>query len=136
MLNVATGYSNTTLSCSELNGEHDGEHDERGTRPDITRSNRVRTKNNMCNREISSRRFDCFFFREALRPSGADRLGVVPPPPPPLAKVAKHGKRARVNMGRHTCVRRGGNKACKQIKCVVISCVCMCRIYITFRVVA
>ena len=25
MLNVATGYSNTTLSCSELNGEHAGE---------------------------------------------------------------------------------------------------------------
>ena len=25
MLNVATGYSNTTLSCSESNGEHAGE---------------------------------------------------------------------------------------------------------------
>ena len=25
MLNVATGYSNTTQSCSELNGDHAGE---------------------------------------------------------------------------------------------------------------
>ena len=25
MLNIATGYSNNTLSCSELNGEHAGE---------------------------------------------------------------------------------------------------------------
>ena len=50
----------------------------------------------MCNREISSRRVDCFF-REALRPSGADRQGGRTPPPPPLAKVAKYGKRARVN---------------------------------------
>ena len=25
MLNIATGYSNYTLSCSELNGEHAGE---------------------------------------------------------------------------------------------------------------
>ena len=43
------------------------------------------------------------FFLEALRLSGADRQrGVVPtntpPPPLPLAKVAKYGKRARVNM--------------------------------------
>ena len=29
----------------------------------------------MCNREISSRRIDCFFFRAALRPSGTDRQG-------------------------------------------------------------
>ena len=25
MLNIAAGYSNNTLSCSELNGEHAGE---------------------------------------------------------------------------------------------------------------
>ena len=25
MLNIAAGYSNNTLSCSELNGEHPGE---------------------------------------------------------------------------------------------------------------
>ena len=39
-------------------------------------------------------------FRQALRPSGADRQGGsrTIPPPPPLAKVAKYGKRARVNM--------------------------------------
>ena len=51
----------------------------------------------MCNREISSRRID-WFFREALRPSGADPQGgsyQPPPPPPPLAKVAKYGKRVR-----------------------------------------
>ena len=34
----------------------------------------------MCIREIPSRRIDCFFFREGLRQSGADRQGVVPTP--------------------------------------------------------
>ena len=35
----------------------------------------------MCNREISARRINYFFFREALRPSGADRQGGRTPPP-------------------------------------------------------
>ena len=53
----------------------------------------------MCNREILSRRIDCFF-REPLRQSGADHqwgsTHTTPPPPSPLAKVVKHGERARV----------------------------------------
>ena len=48
-------------------------------RPDLTRSG-PRTKNNMCNREISPRRFDCFL-REALRPPGSDRQGGLYPSP-------------------------------------------------------
>ena len=39
-----------------------------------------RTKNNMCIREIPSRRID-YFFREGLRQSGADRQGGRTNPP-------------------------------------------------------
>ena len=53
-------------------------------------------KNNMCIREIPSRRIDCFF-REGLRQSGADRQGGRTNPPP-LAKVAKYGPWARVKL--------------------------------------
>ena len=53
----------------------------------------------MCNREISSRRIDCFFPRSSTTIRGRSPGGVVPtPPPPPLAKVAKYGKRARVKI--------------------------------------
>ena len=47
----------------------------------------------MCNREILSRRIDCFF-REALRPSGADRQGGRSPPDRP--RYEKCPDRARV----------------------------------------
>ena len=52
----------------------------------------------MCNREISSRRIDCFFPPSSTTIRGrSPRGGRTNPPPPPLAKVAKYGKRARVN---------------------------------------
>ena len=51
----------------------------------------------MCNREIWSRRIDCFFFREALRPSGADRQGVVPTPL--TVRVEKCPDLARIKAG-------------------------------------
>ena len=51
----------------------------------------------MCNREISSRRIDCFF-REALRLSGADCQGGGgrTPPPPDRPRYKKCPDRARV----------------------------------------
>ena len=53
----------------------------------------------MCNREISSRRVDWFFFAKLYDHQGPIARGGggrTNPPPPPLAKVAKCGKRARV----------------------------------------
>ena len=97
MLHVVTVYSNNTLSCSELNGEHVGEgfRSIRHIRtpllacksekcqftrkfdlwPDLTRSNiDLGPKKCVHSRDlIETRRL--FFFREALRPSGADRQG-------------------------------------------------------------
>ena len=106
MLHV-TGYSNNTLSCSELNGEHAGEgfrsirhiltpllackskkcHFSRkfDLWPDLTRSNiDLGLKKYVQSRDlVEAHRL--FFFREALRPSGADRQGgggrTNPPPP-------------------------------------------------------
>ena len=118
MLNIATGYINNTLSCSELNGEHAGEgfrslrhiltplwackaqnvifREKFDIWPDLTRSNvDLGTKNNMCNREISSRRIDWFFPRGSTT-SGADRQGVRTPPPPDRPRYEKCRDRARV----------------------------------------
>ena len=100
MLNIAAGYSNNTLCCSELNGEHAGEcfrslrhirtplwpckakkcHFSRKFDfwPDLTRP---RTKKNMCNREISSRRIDWFFPRSSTTIRGRSPGGVVPTNP-------------------------------------------------------
>ena len=44
MLNIATGYSKNTLSCSELNEEHAGEGF-RSLRRILTRYERVKPKN-------------------------------------------------------------------------------------------
>ena len=44
MLNIATGYSNNTLSCSELSGEHAGEGF-RSQRHILRRYERVNPKN-------------------------------------------------------------------------------------------
>ena len=102
MLNIATGYSNNTLSCSELNGEHAGENF-RSLRdiltplwacktkkchfsrkfdrwPDLTRSNIDLGPKNMCNREIPSRRIDCFCPRSSttIRGRSPGGGGVVP----------------------------------------------------------
>ena len=97
MLNIATGYSKNTLSCSELSEEHAGE----GFRslrhilktlwackakkcrfsrkfylwPDLTRSNINLGPKTICAIARSRRGASTVFFREALRPSGADRQG-------------------------------------------------------------
>ena len=110
MLNIATGYSKNTLSCSELNEEHAGE----GFRslrhiltplwackakkchfsqkfdlwPDLTRSNIDLVPKTICAIARSRRGASTGLFREALRPSGADRQGggsYQPPPPWPSA---------------------------------------------------
>ena len=105
MLHVVTGYSNSTLSCSELNGEHVGVgfrsirhiltplwackskkcHFSRkfDLWPDLTRSNiDLELKQYVQSRDlIETHRL--FFFHEALRPSGADRQGGRTNPPPP-----------------------------------------------------
>ena len=125
MLHVVTEYSNNTLSCSELNGEHAGEgfrsirhiltpllackakksHFSRkfDLWPDLTRSNvdlglkTIARSHRDYAIARSHRDASTVFFREALRPPGADSQGgSYQPPPPPLAKVAKYGKRARV----------------------------------------
>ena len=57
----------------------------------------------MCNHDISSRRIDCFLSAKLYDHHGpiANWGRTNPPPPPaPLAKVAKYGKRARVNRPR------------------------------------
>ena len=106
MLNIATGFSNYTLSCSELNGEHAGE----GFRslrhillplwacksqkcrfsrkfdlwPDLTRPNVDLGLKTIYAIARSRRDASTGFFREALRPSGADRQGGGRTNPPPL----------------------------------------------------
>ena len=118
MLNIATGYSTYTLSCSELNGEHAGE----GFRslrhillplwacksqkcrfsrkidlwPDLTRSNvNLQLKLYMQSRDlVETHRL--VFSAKLYDHQGPIARGVVQPPFPPLAKVAKYGKRARV----------------------------------------
>ena len=117
---VVTGYSNNTLSCSELNGEHAGEgfrsirhiltplwvcklkkcHFSRkfDIWPDLTRSNiDLGLKKYVQSRDlIETRRL--FFSAKLYDYQGRSPGGLYqPPPPPPLAKVAKYGKRARVN---------------------------------------
>ena len=108
VLHVVTGYSNNTLYCSELNGEHAGEgfrsirhiltpllackakkcHFSRkfDLWPDLTRSNVDLGLKTICAIARSHRDASTGFFREALRPSGgADRQGggrTNPPPPP------------------------------------------------------
>ena len=106
MLNIATGYSTNTLSCSELNREHAGE----GFRPlrhiltelwacksekcqfsrkfrlwpDLTRSNVDLGIKTIYAIARSCRGASTGFFPEALRPSGADRQGGRPPWPSAL----------------------------------------------------
>ena len=120
MLNIATGYSKNTLTCLELSEEHAGEgfrsprhiltplwackakkcHFSRkfDLWSDLTRSNINLGPKTICAIARSRRGASTGFFREALRPSGADRQGgrTNPPPPPARAKVAKHRVRARV----------------------------------------
>ena len=120
MLNIATGYSKNTLSCSKLNGEHAGEgfrslrhiltplwackakkcHFSRkfDLWPDLTRSNIDLGPKTICAIARSRRGASTGFFREALRPSGADCQGggVVPTPPPDRPRYEKCPDRARV----------------------------------------
>ena len=106
MLNIATGYSKNTLSCSELNEEHAGEGFRSLRRiltplwackakkchfsrkfdlwPDLTRSNIDLGPKTIRAIARSRRGASTGLFREALRPSGADRQGGVVPTPPPL----------------------------------------------------
>ena len=105
MLNIAAGYSNNALSCSELNGEHAGE----GFRslqqiltplwackdknvifsrkfdlwPALSRSNFDLGLKTICAIARFRRGASTGFFREALRPSGADRQGGGRTNPPP-----------------------------------------------------
>ena len=95
MLNIATGYSNYTLSCSELNGKHASDSF-RSLRhillplwacksqksqfsrkfdlwPDLTRSNVDLGLKTIYAIAKFRRDASTVFFREALRPSGADR---------------------------------------------------------------
>ena len=110
-LNIATRYSKNTLSCSELSEEHAGEgfrslrhtltplwackaktcHFPRkfDVWPDLTRWNINLGPKTICAIARSRRGASTGFFREALRPSGADRQGGGShQPPPPL-----HGRR-------------------------------------------
>ena len=103
ILHVVTGYSNNTLSCSKLNGEHAGECF-RSIRhilmslwackakkcfsrkfyfwPDLTRSNVDLGLKTTCAFARSHRDASTVLFCEALRPSGADRQeGRTTPPP-------------------------------------------------------
>ena len=120
MLNIATGCSKNTLSCSELNGEHSGEgfislrhiltplwackakkcHFSRkfDLWPDLTRSNIDLGPKTICAIARSRRGASTGFFREALRPSGADRQGGGRTnPPPDRPRYEKCPDRARVN---------------------------------------
>ena len=103
MLNIATGYSKNTLSYSELNEEHAGEgfrslrhiltplwackakkcHFSRkfDLWPDLTRSNIDLGPKTICAIARSRRGASTGLFREALRPSGADRQGGSYQPP-------------------------------------------------------
>ena len=124
MLNIATGYSKNTLSCSELNEEHAGEgfislrhiltplwackakkcHCSRkfDLWPNLTRSNIDLGPKTICGIARSRRDPSNGIFREALRPSGADRQGggsYQPPPPPDRPRYEKCPDRARVNSG-------------------------------------
>ena len=105
MLHVVTGYSNNTLSCSELNGEHAGEgfrsirhiltplwacsaqkcrfSQKNDLWTDLTRSNVDLWLKTICAIARSHRDASTGLLREALRPSGADRLGGRTNPPPP-----------------------------------------------------
>ena len=120
MLNIATGYSKNTLSCSELNEEHAGEgfrslrhiltplwackakkcHFSRkfDLWPDLTRSNIDLGPKTICAIARSRRGASTGLFREALRPSGADRQGGgrTNPPPPDRPRYEKCPDRARV----------------------------------------
>ena len=118
MLNVATGYSNSTQSCSDWTGNTlvmvSDRYDAYLRRYErvkqkmsifakilpLTWSNEIkcwpRTKNNMCIREIPSRRIDCFFFAKVYDNQGPIARGSYQPPSTALAKVAKYGSWARV----------------------------------------
>ena len=120
MLNIATGYSKNTLSCSEWNEEHAGEcfrsprhiltpvwackakkcHFSRkfDLWPDLTRSNIDLGPKTICAIARSRRGASTGLFREALRPSGADRQGggSYQPPPPDRPRYEKCPDRARV----------------------------------------
>ena len=121
MLNIATGYSKNTLSCSELNEEHAGEGFRSLRRiltplwackakkchfsrkfdlwPDLTRSNIDLGPKTIRAIARSRRGASTGLFREALRPSGADRQGggSYQPPPPDRPRYEKCPDRARVN---------------------------------------
>ena len=120
MLNIATGYSKNTLSCSELNEEHAGEGFRSLRRiltplwackakkchfsrkfdlwPDLTRSNIDLGPETIRAIARSRRGASTGLFREALRPSGADRQGGgrTNPPPPDRPRYEKCPDRARV----------------------------------------
>ena len=120
MLNIAAGYSNNTLSCSELNGQHadEGFRSLRHIRTplwackakkchlsrkfdlwsDLTRSNVDLGLKTICAIARSRRGASPGFFRKALRPSGADRQGgrTNPPPLPDRPRYEKCPDRARV----------------------------------------
>ena len=70
--------------------------------PDLTSSNVDLGLKTICAIARYRRDASTVFFREALRPSGADRQGghTYQPTnqPPPLAKLVKYRKRARVNI--------------------------------------
>ena len=105
MLNIATGYSKNTLSCSELNEEHAGE----GFRSLWHILTPLWACNNMCNREISSRRIDCFFPRSSTTirgrsPGGGGRTN---PPPPLTVRVMRNALTGR---GLTRALEGGGQK--------------------------
>ena len=117
MLNIAARYSNNTLSCSELNEEHAGEgfrslrhiltplwackaktcHFSRkfDLWPDLTRSNIDLGPKTICAIARSRRGASTGLFREALRPSGADRHGGVVPTPPLTVRVMRNALTGR-----------------------------------------
>ena len=121
MLHVVTGYSNNTLSCSELNGEHAGE----GFRsirhiltpllackakkchfswkfdlwPDLTRSNVDLGLKTICAIARSHRDASTGFSAKLYDHQGPIARGVVPPPPPPPSSTGEGGEIRKTGEG-------------------------------------
>ena len=114
MLNIAAGYSNNTLSCSELNGEHAGDglsslrhiitplwackskkcHFSRkfDLWPDLTRSNVDRGPKTICAIARSRRGASTVFSAKLYDHQGSIARGVVPPWPSALWEMPWPGE--------------------------------------------
>ena len=154
MLNIATGYSKNTLSCSELNEEHAGEGFRSLRRiltplwackskkchfsrkfdlwPDLTRSNIDLGPKTIREIARSRRGASTGLFREALRPSGADRQGGgVVPTPPLTVRVMRNALTGR-GLNGWSSVKSDGTLAKERFKSYLLLC-WICRSYYSSR---